>query len=74
MKTVSSSAYFWGHLATIVFHVIIASLLISIYFKGNNWGMEKVRTISVSAGSVLLAVSLLSLVPILRYRKNIQIT
>jgi len=70
-KVISKNAYFWGHIATIIFHIAIASVLISIYFM-ESWSKDKIEIICVSLGSVLLVVSLLALVPIFRYKSGLK--
>lgn len=65
-KVISRDAFAWGHFGTILFHVAIAILLIVSYFV-KNWDRDTLRIINVSVGSVLLAVSILALVPIFRW-------
>jgi hypothetical protein len=67
MTVISSQAYFWGHIGVILFHIGIASVLISMYYV-NEWSEETLRIISLSLGWVLMAVNLLSFVPILKVR------
>lgn len=71
MKSVSRDAYLWGHLATIFFHIAIASTLIAIYFK-ESWSRRKIEILCISLGSVLLVVSILSMIPILNSIKGLQ--
>ncbi len=70
-KTVSRDGYIWGHIVVILFHIAIASVLISIYFM-DSWSRKKVNIICVSIGSVLLAASILALVPIMNYEKGLK--
>ena len=64
-KNVSKDRYVWGHFGVIVFHTIIAILLIfnqSIFRERNN-----LREWFKWIGIVLIIVSLLSLWPIFMY-------
>lgn len=68
-KTVSKESYVWGHFGVIVFHTLIASLLIYLSYakvaeKGNTLTMRRYRNILFTTGIVLLIVSLGSLAPI----------
>jgi uncharacterized membrane protein len=71
-KIISKKSYIWGHVATILFHIIIACVLISVYFM-KSWSRKKVDIICVSLGSILLTVSLLSFIPILTNWEKIMI-
>ena len=63
-KEVSKSAYVWGHVGSIVFHVLIASLLIALYFR-DHLGSASRKTMVLILGSLLLLMSLLALIPVL---------
>lgn len=71
-KTVSRTDYVWGHIAIIIFHIVVASLLISIYFM-EEWSRNTVNIICVTLGSIMLTMSLLAFVPILNIREKIII-
>ena len=64
-KEISKKSYVWGHIGTIIFHVLIASLLITLYFR-DSIGSASRKTMVLILGSVLLLVSLLALAPILK--------
>jgi hypothetical protein len=70
-KKVSRDGYIWGHIATIIFHIIIASLLITLYFK-KKWSRETIEIWCVTLGSILLVVSILSIVPIVQYSGGLK--
>lgn len=64
-KEISKQSYVWGHIGTIFFHVVVASLLITLYFR-ESIGSASRKTMVLILGSVLLLVSLLALAPILK--------
>ena len=64
-KEISKKSYVWGHIGTILFHVLIASFLIALYFR-DHIGSASRKTMVLILGSVLLIVSLLALAPILK--------
>ena len=70
-KVVSKDGYLWGHIGTIIFHIAIAVVLITIYFM-SSWSRSTIEKLCLVLGSVLLAVSLLSLVPILKYSRGLK--
>jgi len=71
MTVISRDAYVWGHFAVILFHIGIAAVLISMYYV-EDWSENTLRTIALSLGWVLMAVSLLALVPIFKYYPQVK--
>lgn len=71
-KTVSRSAYVWGHIVVILFHIAVSCVLISFYFR-DRWNLRTLEITSVTLGSIMLVVSLLSFVPILNIKEKIEI-
>ena len=71
VKKLSKSGYVWSHIAVILIHVILASLLISTYFY------KKIildsKTLVLVIGILLLLMSLGSLAPILMTNNKILI-
>ena len=65
VKEISKKSYVWGHIGTIIFHVLIAALLITLYFR-DTIGRVNRKTMVLILGSILLIVSLLALAPILK--------
>ena len=64
-KDVSSSTFVWAHVAVIIFHVLVAVLLIISQRRAKVGGYAS-KSVVVFLGYLLLAVSLLGLVPILQ--------
>ena len=71
-KTISRSAYVWGHIAVILFHIAISCVMISFYFR-DRWNQRDLEITAVTLGSIMLVMSLLSLVPILKVTQKIVI-
>ena len=70
-KNVSKEGYVWGHFGTILFHLIIALLLIfnRRFFNGE----EKLRRWFFWIGIVLAIFSILALIPIfMHYNKDYE--
>lgn len=61
-QDISQSAFVWGHFATILFHSIIAFLL--IWWGKTEINHAKLKKYIFWIGVVLLVISLLSLIPI----------
>lgn len=70
VKTVNKSGYVWGHIATIMFHVILSLILLFFSYKKN---YKKMHLVGRYVGFVLGAVSLLALVPILITKEDDEI-
>lgn len=62
-KPVSRKMFVWAHVLTIIFHLVIAALVIYAAYSGSDN-----KTLLYTVGSILGAMSLLSLVPVLRYK------
>jgi hypothetical protein len=60
-KKVSGRAFFWGHLITILFHLVISALVIYAGVSGTDN-----KVLLYTAGGLLAGVSLLSLVPVIK--------
>jgi len=71
-KTVSRSSYVWGHIAVILFHIAVSSVMISFYFR-NRWNQRDLEITAVTLGSIMLIMSLLAFVPILQVTEKIVI-
>lgn len=65
-KTISNDFYFWAHIATILFHLVVSALVL---WRG--WFVKKDKVL-LWTGIILALISFLSLVPIIKY-KNDQI-
>lgn len=71
-KNIDKDAYVWGHVATIIFHVILGLVIITYALKINSAELKNIRLVLLIAGGLLVVVSLLGLVPILKdYNKII---
>ena len=66
---VSKDTYFYAHLFTALFHIILAGLLIACYYKNNIFGVKS-RHVVMACGVVLLIVSALALIPIIKYKDD----
>ena len=64
-KKISKKTYVWAHVATIMFHVLVGALLITLYFK-DSLGSVSRKTMVLILGSVLVVLSLMGLIPVLR--------
>jgi len=73
MTTVSRSAYVWSHVGIIVFHILIAVLLLFSQYRGSVGGVSP-RKLVIGSAVVLLIVSLLGLIPILQKKETITIS
>lgn len=71
-KTVSRSTYEWAHIVVILFHIAVSCVMISFYFR-QRWDRRDLEITAVTLGSIMLAISLLSFVPILSIREKIVI-
>ncbi len=71
-KKISKSTYVWSHIGVIIFHTILAALLITTYFY-DKLGTLDSKIIVLIIGIVLLLMSLGSLAPILMDNKRIEI-
>ena len=71
-KKISRSSYVWSHVAVIIFHILLAILLILTYFY-DKLGKVESKTVVFVIGIVLLLMSLGSFVPILMDNKKIEI-
>lgn len=72
MTTVSNDSFFWGHLAVILFHLGLGAFMIYMYKNKFIYGY-RTRRILMWLGILLVVVSLLSIVPIAKY-KNEELT
>lgn len=72
-KNIDKDAYVWGHVATIIFHVILGLVIITYALKLNgSKELNHIRLVLLIAGGLLVVVSLLGLWPILKdYNKII---
>ena len=61
-QEVSQKSFVWGHFGTILFHLIIATLL--IYWSKTEINHAKLKKYIFWIGVVLLIVSVLALIPI----------
>ena len=71
-KRISRATYVWSHIAVILFHIILGSILIITYFY-DSIGKLKSKVIVFTVGIVLVFMSFGSLVPILMDNKKIEI-
>jgi hypothetical protein len=62
-KSVSRSAFVGGHVAVIVFHLLLAMILVMTQRRSNWWG-AKSSHIVYGVAAVLFLVSVLSIIPI----------
>lgn len=69
IKKLSKSTYVWSHIGIILFHTILAALLIATYFY-DKVGINS-KTLVLIIGILLLVMSLGSLAPILMNNKII---
>ena len=67
-KTVSRSTFVWGHVATILVHVLIGVVLLWVGATGTGLARGKRITILVLSG-VLVLMSLLAFAPVLNKKK-----
>ena len=68
-KEVDENTYFWAHIGTILFHVILAGLLIYSTYRKDVFGVNNKKFV-MWCGIILLIVSLLALVPIIKYKDD----
>lgn len=70
-KEISMEAYQWGHFGTILFHLIIGSLIVYYnYTEKSKLG----RKVTLWAAIVLIIVSLLALIPVFKDYDEIVIS
>lgn len=62
-RHLSSGAYFWAHLGTIMFHLILALVLLYTSYKVN---FTNHKMVSRYVGFILGGVSILALIPIFK--------
>lgn len=68
VKNISKESYAWGHFGTILFHLLIALLLI---FNNRIFKDKIVRKVFVYIGVILAIFSLLALIPtFMHYNKD----
>lgn len=68
-KNIDDNTYFWGHIGTILFHVILAGLLIYSSYQKKTFGLEN-RKFVMYCGVLLLIISLLAMIPIFKYKDD----
>lgn len=64
VKEVDRSAYVWGHVSVIIFHVILGVLLITSRYSDNIFRFKSKDVVFV-IGILLVVISLLGLWPVL---------
>lgn len=63
-KSVSRSSYIWAHVATIIFHVILAILILVSTSQSKAAVSYTNYRVLMTCGVLLLVVSLLAIIPI----------
>ena len=72
IKNIPSDGYVWGHFATSLVHIMLAGALFWAYYEENEY--ETLRRYLIIVGSILLGMSILAMVPVLKwYRTNTKI-
>ena len=64
-KEIKKDSYVWGHVGVIIYHVVLASLLIISQFYYKLFGISS-RILVLILAFILLITSLLALIPILK--------
>ena len=65
VKEISKDGYSWGHFGVIVFHLLIAGVLIYLSFRPPT--LKIYNRVVFGSGAFLAIVSLLSLIPTFMY-------
>ena len=70
-KNVSRKSFVWGHVGAILFHTLIAILILYVGIESLKTGnvTQSMKLLLVVSGSILLLFSLMSLWPILMKRQ-----